>query len=99
MWDVTCFLDHVHCLLFPESNANRDQSLGVGWAAGLTLNQLPLVLDDLLAEPPVLLAALDHEVLLAQQVLPAQAVGLQCRVLHLQLAGPASSRSASRCPC
>lgn len=57
--------------------------------AGLTLDQPPLVLDDLLAEHPVLVAALDHEVLLAQQVLAAQTVGLQLRVLHLQLVRPA----------
>ena len=62
---------------------------GGGSGRGLTLDQLLLLLDDLLAQASVLLAALDHEVLLAQQVPPAQAVGLQPRVLHLQLVRPA----------
>lgn len=60
-----------------------------GGQGGLTLNQLPLALNDVLAEPPVLLVALDDQVLLAQQVRPAQAAGLQLRLLQLQLVRPA----------
>ena len=56
---------------------------------GLTLDQLPLVPEELLTEQPVLVVTLDHEVLLPQQTPPAQAVGPQLRVLGLQLVGPA----------
>lgn len=63
---------------------------GGAWGgAGLTLQQPLLAADDALAQQPVLLEALDDHVLLAQQVRPAQAAGLQLGVLHLQLVRPA----------
>lgn len=62
---------------------DRDQG------GSLTLHQLPQVLDEPLAQQPVLVVALDHQVLLTQQAPPAELVGPQLRVLHLQLVRPA----------
>lgn len=53
------------------------------------MNQLLLALDDVLTELLVLVVALNDAILLAEQVLPAQAAGLQLRVLQLQLVCPA----------
>lgn len=77
------------CTAHSLPGAHRKDPSSQGAGAGLTLNQLPLAPDDALAQQPVLVEALDDEVLLAQQVLPAQAAGLQLGVLHLQLVHPA----------
>lgn len=54
-------------------------------AGGLTVDELPLLLDDLVAQVSVLLEALHHEVLLSDDAVLQQRVRLNLRVLDLQL--------------
>lgn len=51
----------------------------------LTVDELPLLLDDLVAEMAVLLEALHHGVLLPDEVVLEQGVRLHLRILDLQL--------------
>lgn len=53
--------------------------------ARLTIDELPLLLDDLVTQVPVLLKALHDKVLLTDNVVLEQRVGLHLRVLDLQL--------------
>lgn len=53
--------------------------------AAVTINELPLLLYDLVAQVPVLLEALHHYVLLADDVVLEQRVRLHLHVLDLQL--------------
>lgn len=54
-------------------------------AGSVTINELPLLLYDLVAQVPVLLKALHHYVLLANDVVLEQRVRLHLHILDLQL--------------